>query len=270
MRDSNALQASKPLSTGDQDTALSLARFREASTYHVDVHRAALERVVLWGKFRRPRRKARSATWQLLVRLGMHGKLAVFLNDGHQDLSLMWPGAYGSRLSKRERSTQHAPSEFMREYFGLPEGFGQKLRRVFQRGGWPPLQFFLTYGQPTDLEPPLSPSDDAKRTWAMMTRYAWRDAVLESLAFARAGFDIGWCEHGQHWYVRGDVRQTDCPRHKKAGQQARWRRWAERRKRALQRQRTRLRAGASTGQGATPKRNPGLARRADSRAQAKD
>ncbi len=60
----------------------------------------------------------------------------------------------------------------------------------------------------------------------------WRMAISEALVFAQADFDIGWCEHGHHWYVRRDVRQTECLRHKKAGQQARW--WKWKRKQAVQ------------------------------------
>jgi hypothetical protein len=63
------------------------------------------------------------------------------------------------------------------------------------------------------------------------SEFVWRVAMTEALMFEHAGFDLAQCAYGRHWYVRKDVRQTDCLRHKRAGQQARWRAWAKRRRR---------------------------------------
>lgn len=108
-----------------------------------------------------------------------------------------------------------------RRVIHIPQGTGQALRDAFKRGRWPGVQYALLW-RPW-LREPLGNA---------RSEMLWRAAITEALVFAQAHFDLGWCEHGKHWYVRKDVRQMDCPRHKKAGQQARWWRWARRHRQA--------------------------------------
>lgn len=96
----------------------------------------------------------------------------------------------------------------------------------FVAGGWPRLQIALLWWPGS-----LFPNDSHQRL-------RWRVALTEALGFAKAGFDIGWCQHGKHWYVRGDKRQKDCPPHSKAGEQARWRERRHHREREVARLRT--------------------------------
>jgi hypothetical protein len=102
----------------------------------------------------------------------------------------------------------------------IPLGTGLALRQAWARGGWPALQYALLW------RPWIHGPLDNERS-----EFVWRVAMTESLMFEHAGFDLAQCDHGRHWYVRKDVRQTDCLRHKRAGQQARWREWAKRRHR---------------------------------------
>jgi hypothetical protein len=102
----------------------------------------------------------------------------------------------------------------------VPQGTGQALRAEWTRGGWPALQYALIWW--SWVHGPLG-NEPLERVWGL--------AMTEVVMFDHAGFDLAECAHGRHWYVRKDVRQTDCLRHKRAGQQARWRAWAIRRRR---------------------------------------
>lgn len=51
---------------------------------------------------------------------------------------------------------------------------------------------------------------------------AW-EIQEECLLFELFGFRPMWCEHSRHWYVSDDTRRKDCPRHRWAGQKARYR-----------------------------------------------
>jgi hypothetical protein len=103
----------------------------------------------------------------------------------------------------------------------------QQLLKSFSRGGWLGLTRALLFS------PQICPvAGVGRRPWRLLTRllvdaeYAatWHLALAESAMFSAAGFDVSWCAHGQHFYVRSDKRQVDCPLHSKAGEVWRWRR----------------------------------------------
>jgi len=159
--------------------------------------KASLQRRVLWiMRHGRPRGRRISAQWRWLVALGVRGALATLLNDGR-----LW-------------SSQ--------EHLDVSAGLGDALHENFVRGGWPSLQWALVPPPPgRAVRQENAPSPMAWRPGT--TLWLLRQASIEALLFSRARFDIGWCAHGKHWYVRGDKRQKDCPSHNKAGEQARWR-----------------------------------------------
>lgn len=176
---------------------------------------AVLERLFGVKRFRRPKRRKRNPTWQALLRLGDGGFLAWLLNDG----ALVLPGA----PRDIERSIQKV--EFVRKLAGLladvPQATGAMLLAAYKMGGWKALQVTLAISG--------LPHGEL--------------ALIESLAFERAGFDIGRCSHREHWFISDDKRRNDCPRHRRAGQMARWYRKKRRREQEAERQKT---AGATS------------------------
>ena len=94
----------------------------------------------------------------------------------------------------------------------IPKGTDQTLLDVFRRHGWAGVYVVI------DERPRI------RRLSKSRSEMTWRVAAAEARAFDRAGFDIAWCRHGGHWYVRPDRRQKECLHHQMAGQQARWRR----------------------------------------------
>jgi hypothetical protein len=116
-------------------------------------------------------------------------------------------------------SDEQIDAAIRRRMIEVPRGTGEALRDAFKRGGWPEVQYALLWrpwvGQ-------RSAPGNAR------SEMLWRMAITESLVFVQAGFDFAQCEHGHHLYVRRDPRQRDCPRHKAAGAQDRWRRWFKR------------------------------------------
>ena len=194
--------------------------------------------IVLAGKSpRHPPKKVEKA----VAERGVYGALAILLNDG----PVSWDHR-GRPTKSATDSVSRAPSQILAGMIGggrlravLPEsvidiskGTGHILRVSFTHGGWPGLQYALLQRRGV--------LGNAR------SEMLWRVAIIEALVFAQAGFDIGWCKHGRHWYVRKDVRQMECPRHKKAGQQARWWKWARKQHRGGEsRSRTHGRSGAA-------------------------
>jgi hypothetical protein len=93
---------------------------------------------------------------------------------------------------------------------------GAILAQEFRDGGWTRIHLALVSPDPLGLELAEHSNPEIRRMW--------RQALLESLVFARCGFSIAWCEHRGHYFVSDDSRRKDCSWHRLAGQQARWRR----------------------------------------------
>ena len=55
--------------------------------------------------------------------------------------------------------------------------------------------------------------------------------ALEALLFDRHGWRLWRCGHGKHWYIADYHRKEDCPAHREAGQQARYREYDKSRRR---------------------------------------
>lgn len=185
------------------------------------------------------RRRLSAKALRTIAEEGVYGVLAALLNEG--PVAFSWdhrrrpakpadsgigailapsisrvPGPTGLGAIFASVSLRLAVSQAVeRRVLHIPQGTGQALRDAFKSGGWAAVQGALLW-RPWLWEP----LGNAR------SEMFWRAAITEVLVFAHARFDLGWCEHGHHWYVRKDVRQKDCPRHKRAGQQARWRRWA--------------------------------------------
>jgi hypothetical protein len=174
------------------------------------------DKMLLRKKFRRPKRRSKNALWQALLRLGDSGFLAWLLSGG----AMLLPGAPAEMERELRRlkfvrtvsgvlvlrGYRHKKAE-PTVYMGPPPG--KLLRAAYEEGGWTGLQAVL----------------------AMSQLPAKEYALVESLAFGRAGFVIGRCEYGDHWFISDDRRRKDCQRHRKAGQQARWRAWKRRKER---------------------------------------
>lgn len=160
--------------------------------------------------------------WPTLVRLADSGHLTALLNDG---LPLM-PGL-SDQAAKRLR--RRGVPLFTRYDTHIPPGTGYVLARAFQRSGWKGLQATLLLLHQVGKDP--------------STDREWDQALLESLVFEQAGLDVGWCLHKQHWFIRDDQRRKDCPRHRMAGWQARFRKKKEQRRRETEAEKTRATRG---------------------------
>ena len=97
--------------------------------------------------------------------------------------------------------------------YHVPPGTSERLHHLFSAGGWPAVQLALAQS------PDLWPLKDISFRGAALRRLV----LAEIAVFWLYRFDIGWCDYARHWYVRGDVRQKDCPPHTKAGEMWRWR-----------------------------------------------
>ncbi len=183
------------------------------------------------------RRRLSAKALRAVAERGVYGALAALLNEGpvafswdHRGRPAKPTGAgIGAVLAP---STSRVPGPTLGEILApyvasrapallteIPQGTGQALRDAFKRGGWAAVQYALVRRPWLRSRRPLGNA---------RSEMLWRIAIDEAFVFAQAHFDFGRCEHGHHWYVRKDVRQEDCPRHKRAGQQARWRKWARR------------------------------------------
>jgi hypothetical protein len=111
----------------------------------------------------------------------------------------------------------------------LNASVGKALLRVFKRGGWMALGFFLA-GQTSEDLPGLArlglPSKPLQLAEDLANRALW-----EVTFFTNAGCNISWCDHAKHWFVSEDRRRIDCIFHRVAGQKARYRRSPARRRR---------------------------------------
>lgn len=184
-----------------------------------------LRRLVFQGPLvlqKRRRRKVgrplKPVWWPSLVRLADSGHLTALLNDA---LPLM-PGLSdrAAQLLRRRRIPL-----FPRDDKYVPVGTGFVLARAFQRSGWKGIQATVLLLRQYSRDP--------------STDREWDQALLESLVFEQAGFDVGWCFHKAHWFIRDDRRRKDCTRHRVAGWQARFRKKNEQRRRQAEAQKTR-------------------------------
>jgi hypothetical protein len=184
----------------------------------------AYERAEEWGFISRvfrlarprpvPQRLKRHSVWRTLVNLGMSGALAHVLNGGPPPgmVKYVLEVARGLRAKTAAgvRSEKDIMSRLKADPRLIPE-LGHVLAWLFKTGGWLGVQFLLLQRQPPTF------SHDAE------LRELWMEALKESILFERCGFVVARCDHGQHCYASDDLRRKDCPQHRLAGQQARWR-----------------------------------------------
>lgn len=151
----------------------------------------ALERLLGPKQWRRPKKPRRNTLWGALRLLGDCGLLAWLLNDGTLTMRGMRPmGEFATVLAALGA--------------GVRPGTGKRLLALYQEGGWKAVQVGLA----------LSARGLRGRAQVL--------SLTESFAFERGGFAVMWCTYKQHWFISDDKRRKDCPRHRRAGQMARW------------------------------------------------
>ncbi len=93
---------------------------------------------------------------------------------------------------------------------------GAKLLEAYNDHGWLGVQELLiarvaAHARHSSRKPSRS-TEKENVSWA---------ALHESALFVHHGFRIMRCDYGGHWYVSGDPRRRECPRHAIAGQRKR-------------------------------------------------
>ncbi len=161
-----------------------------------------------------PRRLKRHTVWRILVNLGQTGAVAHILNGGPPPGMARSVLALARELRAKNipgiRSQKEIESSLEPDPRLLPE-LGRVLARSFKTGGWLNVQVLLL-----KIQPPAFSKD-------VELQELWMEALKESILFERCRFVVAKCAHGQHYYVSDDPRRKDCPEHRLAGQQARWR-----------------------------------------------
>lgn len=156
-----------------------------------------------------PRRLRTHPTWRTLVNLGTVGALEYLLNDGISAPVLEFGKELARILGAKPASKEVIAARVNASR--LTPAVGRLLAQLLEEGSWLGLQIFLLERHP------LATATDSK------LREMWKEALKESILFERCGFVVAWCAHKQHYYLSDDRRRKDCPWHRLAGQQARWR-----------------------------------------------
>lgn len=161
-----------------------------------------------------PRRLKRHAVWRILINLGLQGALAHILHGGPPPGMVKFVLAIARELRGKNASSVRTEKEIVSRLEPDPRllsELGRVLALLFKEGGWLEVQLVLLRIQPPTF------SQDAE------LQELWMEALKEAILFERCGFVVAQCAHGRHYYVSDDPRRKDCPEHRLAGQQARWR-----------------------------------------------
>jgi hypothetical protein len=136
----------------------------------------------------------RTHDWQVVLAGGLPNVLHVFPGA-------RWEGRWRAR-DRRLLAAYGVGGELVRVKDTLPSPAIMRLKR----GDWEGVVSLLSQQAVDHKEP------------------EWMLALLEGLLFAKHGWHLWPCGHGDHWYFADYHRKEDCPAHRRAGQQARYRR----------------------------------------------
>jgi hypothetical protein len=136
----------------------------------------------------------RTRDWQVVLAVGLPNVLSVFPGA-------RWEGRWRDR-DQRLLAAYGVGGQLVRMKDTLPASTPERLRR----GDWDRVFSLLSQQAVVHEEP------------------EWMLALLEGLLFAKHRWRLWRCGHGDHWYFGDYRRKEDCPAHRRAGQQARYRR----------------------------------------------